>query len=278
MKRIPQQKLFERIGTLSAGEVGLYIEDLDSGERFEVNPSLVFPSASVIKIPILALLLKDARDKGMDLYAPHTMNPENRVGGTGILCELEPAYCPPVYYLAKLMIILSDNSATNEIIDLVGGFERVTAFCRETGYHNTSLNRKMMDFDAIAQGRNNYISAGDAGRMLCAVAKGEFVDAQISRTIVDMMNGQQYRNKLPARLPAVPTYAKPEDKKKLKPGSVLVANKTGDLFGIQHDVGIFTLPDNRRYVIAVLTGGLADDADGINLVADISKMVYEALK
>ena len=54
--------------------------------------------------------------------------------------------------------------------------------------------------------------------------------------------------------------------------------KTGDLFGIQHDVGIFTLPDRRRYVISMFTGDLADDAEGIQAVAQVSKLVYEALK
>lgn len=278
MKRIPQRKICELVSALPSGDVGLFIEDCDSGERFELNPELEFPAASVIKIPILALLLKDAREKNIDMYAPHAMAPENRVGGTGILHELNPDYCPPIHYLGKLMIIMSDNAATNEIIDIVGGFERVTSFCRELGYNKSRLNRKMMDFEAIAQGRNNYTSAGDAGRMMAAIARGEFVSTEISHTIEEIMESQQYRNKLPAKLPAVPVYALPEDKKNIKPGSVLVANKTGDLFGIQHDVGIFTLPDKRRYVIAALTGGLADDIDGITLLADISRAVYDALK
>ena len=277
MKRIPQQKICERVSALPAGNVGLYIEDFTSGERFELNPDMVFPACSVIKIPILGLLLKDAKEKNMDLYAPHTMNPANRVGGTGILCALNPDYSPPVYYLAKLMIIMSDNGATNEIIDLVGGFERVTAFCRETGYPKCELNRKMMDFEAIKQGRNNYMTAGDSGRMLSAIARGEYISPAISKTIEDMMNGQQYRDKLPAKLPAIPIYAPDEDKKNIKPGSVLVGNKTGDLFGLQHDVGIFTLPDKRRYVIAAFTGDV-EDAEGIALINDVSRIVYDALK
>jgi len=136
----------------------------------------------------------------------------------------------------------------------------------------------MLDFEAIRQGKNNYMTAGEAGRLLVKIAKGEFVTPEISQTIVSIMEHQQCRNKLPALLPAVPSYAPEEDKKNLKPGTVLVANKTGELVGIQHDVGIFTLPDGRRYVIAILSGELENDAQGISTIQQISRAVYDALK
>ena len=60
--------------------------------------------------------------------------------------------------------------------------------------------------------------------------------------------------------------------------TVLVANKTGELFGIQHDVGIFTLPGGRRYVIAAFTGELESDMEGIFTIQKISRAVYDALK
>ena len=93
MKRIPQNEIYRILSGL-AGTVGLYVEDCQSGEIFTINPEHVFPSASVIKVPMLAL-----RD------------------------------------LAKLMIVLSDNIATNEIMDVIG-MERFNSFCREMGYQN----------------------------------------------------------------------------------------------------------------------------------------------
>ena len=59
---------------------------------------------------------------------------------------------------------------------------------------------------------------------------------------------------------------------------MLVANKTGDLVGIQHDVGIFQLPDGRRYIISMFTGDLASDLEGITTISKVSKAVYEALR
>ena len=276
MKQIPQQAIYELLAHLR-GTVGLYIHVLDTDEVFEINPDRVFPSASVIKIPMLALLLKDVAEGRVDWEARRPIAPENRVGGTGILFELDPDYAPSVATLARLMIVLSDNSATNEIMDILT-IDRVNQFCREMGLPHTTLMRKMLDFAAIQAGRNNYMCAGEAGRLLVQLAKGEFISPEISQRMVDILEHQQCRNKLPALFPAVPSYAPEEDKQHLKPDTVLVANKTGDLFGIQHDVGIFTLPDRRRYVISMFTGDLADDAEGIQAVAQVSKLVYEALK
>lgn len=276
MKQIPQQAIYQLLAQLK-GTVGLYIHVLDTDEVFQINPGHVFPSASVIKIPMLALLLKDVAEGRVDWEARRAIDPKNRVGGTGILFELDQDYQPSVATLARLMIVLSDNTATNEIMDIIG-IERMNQFCRDMGYENITLMRKMLDFEAIKQGRNNYMCAGEAGRLLVEIARGSFVSPEISQRIVDIMEHQQCRNKLPALLPAVPSYAPEEDKKNLKPGSLLVANKTGDLFGIQHDVGIFTLPDGRRYVISMFTGDLESDAQGIQTVAQVSRLVYDALK
>jgi beta-lactamase class A len=276
--RIPQKQIYELLAKMP-GNCGLYIEDIDTKEVFELNPERIFPSASVIKIPLLALLLKDAQEGKVDLNKPHKLNDVNRVGGHGIITQVNSDYEPPLFYQAKLMVILSDNAATNEIVDVCGGFERVTKFAREElGHKHTLFGRKMMDYEAMARGVNNFMCAGDAGRMMAQIARGELVNAEISKTIHEMMSSQMCRNKLPLLVPAVPVYFPPEKKIKLDPDTVMVANKTGDLFFTQHDVGIFTLPDNRKYVISAFTGNLDHDNDGIFTIAEISKVVYEAMK
>ena len=275
-KKIPQKEIYELLSKLD-GTVGLYVEVMDTGEVFEINPDYVFPSASVIKIPMLALLLRDVQEKRADWNAPRAIAPNNRVGGTGILVSLDADYAPSLSVLATLMITLSDNTATNEIMDIIG-IDRFNQFCRDMGYSHIMLMRKMLDFESIKQGRNNYMCAGEAGRLLSSIAKGEFVNKEVCETIIGIMERQQCLNKLPALLPAIPSWASKEERTNMKPGTVLVANKTGDLTGIQHDVGVFTLPDGRRYVIAMFTGGLASDRDGIMAIAKVSRAVYDAMK
>lgn len=276
MGRIPKQEIYKILSELE-GEASLYIQDLETDEVFEINPDQVFPSASLIKIPMLALLLKDVQEGRVDWKQRCRIDPANRVGGTGILCDLSEDYEPSVEEMATLMIVLSDNIATNEIMDIIG-IERVNQFCRERNYSKTTLMRKMLDFEAIRKGYNNYMCAGETGRLLVQIARKEFVNEEISSTIVEIMEHQQCRNKLPALLPTVPSYASPEDKKHLKEGSVLVANKTGELVGLTHDAGIFTLPDGRRYVIVAMTSNLKKDIDGVFAIEKISLAVYNAMK
>ncbi|MBP3736231.1 MAG: serine hydrolase, partial [Lachnospiraceae bacterium] len=160
-------------------------------------------------------------------------------------------------------------------MDIIG-IERFNEWVHGQGQKNTLLMRKMMDFEAIKQGKNNYMTAGDAGVICSKIAKGEYQSKEISDTILTMMRSQQYRNKIPALIPAIPSYSGISGE--IPEGSVLVGNKTGDLVGIQHDVGIFELPDHRRYVVSMFTDGLEKDCDGIQAIGKVSLAVYEALK
>ena len=167
--------------------------------------------------------------------------------------------------------------ADDEIMDIIG-IERVNEFCAEMEMPHTRLMRKMLDFEAIKKGYNNYMCAGEAGRLLTQIAEEKFVNREVSCTIMNIMEHQQCRNKLPALLPTIPNYAPEEVKRNIQEGSVLVANKTGELVGIQHDVGIFTLPGGRRYVIAMFTGNLKSDLQAIELIGKLSRAVYDSLK
>ena len=276
MQKLPRDKI-HAILKPRQGVFGIYIEDLDGGEVMELNSDHAFPSASLIKLPMLALLLRDAEQGRLDIHARRRIAKANFVGGFGALAQLPEDLSLSYFHLASLMITLSDNTATNEILDAIG-VDRFNSFCQEMGWTKTSIARKMMDYAAIKAGRNNYTSSGEIGRMLSMIARGTLVSASASQTIMDMMALQKCRTKLPLMIPAVPTYAPEDEMRNIRPGQVLAANKTGDQYNLQHDVGIFTLPDRRRYVIAFLSEKLSDDYSGIEAAAKVSLSVYEALK
>ena len=139
MSAIPVKELY-RILAEYDGDVGLYVEDCQTGEVFAVNAEEVFPSASVIKVPMLAVLLKDARDGLVELDTPRNIAEENRVGGSGIICDLYRRFTPTLRDMAKLMIVLSDNVATNEIMDVIG-MERFNRFWADWGCSSTKPAR-----------------------------------------------------------------------------------------------------------------------------------------
>lgn len=256
---LPERQILEILGTCD-GEVGLYLEDLAAGQTFTVNPDRVFPSASVIKIPILAALFNLAEEGKVNLEDEITIKPENRVGGCGVLSELNPNLRLTVLDVATLMIIQSDNAATNELIDLIG-MDRVNGFARELGLEQTRLQRKMMDSEAVKAGRDNFTSPRDTGKLLRLLVEGKVVNKEASENVLDIMKRQQLRNKLPALLP--------ED--------VVIAHKTGDLHLLEHDVGVFFLPE-RTYILAIFTNKLATNAAGVSLINQVSRLVYDTLK
>lgn len=271
-----EQKLYSILGRLE-GEVGIYFEDIQTGENISINPDRVFSAASTVKIPLVSLLFQKVNEDKIALSDTIELSEENRVGGTGILKNLDKRYKPTVLDLATLAIIVSDNAATNQLVDLVGGLEEITKYCESIGLTSTKFQRKMMDIKAKAAGKDNLTTARDMGNILVKLVRNEIVSDNASKQIIDIMKSQQLRSKLPAYIPAIDTSNPADHYMEIEPGTVMVANKTGDLDRVQHDIGIFILPGNNYYVLAMFTSNLSADSEGIRAIGEVSKAVYEEM-
>ncbi|MBE6067457.1 MAG: serine hydrolase [Clostridium lundense] len=271
-----EQELYSILGTLE-GEVGIYFEDIQTGEKISINPDRVFSAASTVKIPLVSLLFQKVNEGKIALSNAVEINEENRVGGTGIIKNLDKRYKPTVLDLATLAIIVSDNAATNQLVDLVGGLEEITGYCKSIGLTSTKFQRKMMDIKAKASGKDNLTTARDMGNILAKLVRNEIVSDNASKQIIDIMKSQQLRSKLPAYIPAIDTSDPADHHTEIEPGTVMVANKTGDLDRVQHDIGIFILPGNNYYVLAMFTSNLSSDSEGIRAIGEVSKAVYEEM-
>ena len=256
--KIPTEKLTELCSQIK-GEYGLYVSIPQENQRFMVNETAIFNAASTMKIPALAKLLQDAEEGLVDLEEMRVVKPDNRVKGSGILKSLSPALKLPVLDLAELMIVLSDNTATNEVLDIVG-MERVREFCQENNYNNTWVWTKLFYQGDQPAPQNpegtpkNATCAWDLGRMMESIAEGKCVSEAASRQMVQIMAGQQVA-RLKTLLPNA-THADPRMPMQLPPeGKVTVASKGGTLTpaGIAHDAGIFYLPDGSYYVMVLCT-------------------------
>ena len=268
---IPVGKIKDVIAS-AQGKVSVYFRDLSGKQVFEHESSVRIPSASLIKVPILMRLFMDAAHNGLDLNQAVPLKPQNRVGGSGVLDLFPEDTSLPLEVLARLMIVLSDNCATNEIIDKIG-IGRIQEFIESMGLKETSIQRKMMDFEAIKQGKNNYTSARDMGNLLVHLGESKFGDA-FSKKVLGVMKRQQVRHLLPLLIPAVASDKTVEEMTLPPPGAVLVANKTGDLGDKLHDAGWFLLPDGREYVLVVMTYDLPALSDGMTPITEISRLVY----
>ncbi|MEC9488066.1 MAG: serine hydrolase [Halanaerobium sp.] len=249
-------KKVQELNQKLSGVAGIVIKDLWGNFSFDLNPDLVFPAASVIKLCILWDLFKRASNGELDLEQQITLRENHKVGGFGILKELHTGLQLTVEDLATLMIVLSDNVATNMLIDLLG-FARINSSIKEIGLKDTVLQRKMMDTQAAEQGLDNYTSPRDIAILLENYIKSELIDSKNREKMLDILMRQQCNNKLPALMPA----------------GTKLAHKTGDLPGVEHDVGILDLPDQKICII-VLTRDLKDNQDGIKFNNQIGELVY----
>jgi len=158
------------------GVFGIAIEDLSSGHTVSVNADETFPTASTIKIAILAELYRQAQQSKIKLTDTYTLQTSDLVGGSGISSALTPGTTKlTLRDVAVLMISVSDNSMTNVLIDRVG-LDNVNALLDSLHLTHTRLRRKMMDIRAAAEGRENVATPRELMLLLESLYRGRVLD------------------------------------------------------------------------------------------------------
>jgi len=252
-----QGKIQEFLKT-QTGNVAVVVETLDGDRAVAINTERVFPSASTIKLAIMSELFNRAAVGDFSLTDTITITEKHRTGGDGILKELNPGHIFTLEELCTLMIILSDNEATNILIDFLG-MENINATIKRLGLKDAHLGRHMMDSEARRQGHDNFISAEDLAKILKLIVSGRNVNQKSSEKMLDIMKRQQVRGRLDLYLP----------------GEIVIAHKTGDLDLLEHDVGIVYPENGKAYIIVVLTNETTTNKDGREIIGHISKMAYD---
>ncbi|UFJ41828.1 class A beta-lactamase-related serine hydrolase [Brevibacillus humidisoli] len=248
----------------TGGSWGIVIEDLDREQQWSHNENERFAAESIIKLPIMAAVFAAAESGQIRLSDKLILQREQLVGGSGVLQHLTPGLQLSVYDLVTLMIIQSDNTATNILIDLVGK-EQIEQTMKELGMLDSRYLRKLMIYPAAID-EPNTITAHDISRLLAHLAKGTYLSRHACLQMMEIMKRQQFRNGLPAYLPveAEPFVGR----------SPLwqLANKTGWDTGRQHDVGIFFI-GGRTISVTALSRDL-DPPVALDTLARIGQAVY----
>jgi beta-lactamase class A len=242
------EKRVQEIAARVDGVVGYSIVDLTSGERIGRLESATFPTASAIKLAIVYELFKQAEEQKIRLTDMVTLERAQAVGGTGVLVEMGTPTLSIRDY-AVLMVTLSDNTATNVLIDRLG-MERIAARMQALGLSGTKLRRHMMDTAAARRGDENVSTPDELARLLKVMNDG-----------------------MPQ---AIELLKKPKDNRLRKglPEGVQSADKSGELEGVRVDAGI-VFAKNRPYVLSVMTTFLKDEAEGERAIEAISRAAYE---
>ncbi len=244
------------------GVLGVAIMDLNSGQQLLIRPDEIFPQASSIKIAVLAELYHQAQQSARGVSGKATLNDRyvvraaDIVPDSAILGGLTPGVSSLTNRdLATIMVAVSDNSATNVLIDRVG-MDNVVHLTELLGLAHTQLRRKMMDLQAAAQGRENISTPREMMELLEQLYRGKPIGPPLLDDFFNVLATHK-DSWIPRDLP--------EDLK--------IANKPGELEGVRNDSGIVFLK-NRPYVICVMTTYLANERDGEEAIARISRLAY----
>ncbi|MCQ2557811.1 MAG: class A beta-lactamase-related serine hydrolase [Oscillospiraceae bacterium] len=239
---------------------GFYYQDLATGSTYEYNADLPLQAASVIKLFVLACTMQQIRDGKIteDTMLPLTKN--DRVPGCGALSHLHSLNQVSVGDLCRLMTVISDNTATNLLIDAMG-IDCINDYIAFLGCTGTRLRRRLLDAELAARGIHNTITAGEVGRLLASIARRELVSPQASDQMLAMLKDQQINHKIPFYLFSLPNA--PE-----------IAHKTGEDEGITHDCAI--LYGSKSY-ITVFCFNEADVPACERAIAELSLQIWQFL-
>jgi len=253
------QKLEARIGDIDHnldGVMGVAILDLTSGQKFLLHADDVFPQASSIKIAVLAELYHQAQQGKLKLTDLYTMQQSDLVPDSDIMGGLTPGITRiTLRDLATMMVAVSDNSATNVLIDRLG-MEKVNALMDSLGLPHTRLRRKMMDLKAASEGRENISTPREMMTLLESIYEGKVLNKAMTDDFFKMLSTHKV-SFIPRELP----------------DGVKIANKPGELEAVRNDSGI-VFAQNRSYVICVMTSYLRRERDGEEAISKISAAAY----
>lgn len=238
------------------GHVAVAFKDLNTGYSSGINAGASMPAASTIKIPVMVEVFHQLQEGNFDFNTRVTLRAADKDWGSGSLCDRRPGSRYPVSQLLSAMITVSDNTATNMLIRLVGR-QRINATMVDMGLSHTRLS------DYIRSEGNGIrwalrSSPTDMVTLLAQMAKEQLIDEWSSREMVSILSGQRHNSLLPEPLP----------------DDVQIAHKTGTLHDTLNDVGI-VYASEEPYVIAVMTTDLPSLSLGRTFIRGVSRLAYD---
>ena len=258
--------------TASGATVGLYFADLRGPGWAAINADQRFHAASTMKVAVMVQVFRDVDSGRLTLRQriPVTNRFRSLVGDT--LYELGAADdsdsslyghvggAVEVERLARLMITVSSNLATNILIEQVGA-ARVQQTLADLGVDSMQVRRGVEDGPAFRAGLNNTVTARSLGQLLTAIADGRAASAASCGRMLRILLDQEFRDAIPAGLPR----------------RTRVAHKTGWITALHHDAAIVYRDGHPRYVLVVLTRGLAEQRASSALIAELARAVHTTL-
>lgn len=240
------------------GKYSFFFEDLKSGYVYGYNENVSMTAAGCMKLPIAVSLIKAVENKKVDFMDKIKIETSDKVYGTGIIHEFnEREYT--VFELMVIMLIQSDNTAANKIIDIIG-MEQINEDIIRMGLKNTRLNRKTSDERTVVTDVENITTAYDLSKIWKHLSNGTFLNKDNGQMLIDILRRQQIKNKLALYIP--------DDLK------IEISSKTGDKKGVENDTAYLELPKGK-FVFTILSQDIPNSVYGTVSLAKCGKMMWD---
>jgi beta-lactamase class A len=243
-----------------SGHVGIYLKDLNSDRTWEYNPDRLFPSASLIKVPIMVAVFEKIKRGELSLDTQIKLTRRDRAGGSGSLKWVREGTNLSVMEIIYKMITESDNTATKMLIDHAGIDYYQRAFA-DLGLVHTGIYPEGLSLASGHVARENYTTAREMTAIMERIYRGEMVDRTSSEFMLDVLKHNKSRSRLRKGLPL----------------GWEIGHKTGLLRRSCHDVGIVFSP-RGDYLISVLTSEVPDYSSAKNFISRVAKLTYKYYK
>lgn len=258
-QRRGEEMLIENIKsccTDTKANISIVLKDLTNDRWiYTLNENRIVSSASTIKILIMIEALNQVLEGKYQLKQKVRIKEEDKVGFS-IVKDLTADYYNYVD-LITLMIIVSDNTATNILIDLLG-YDNINKMAEKLGLKNTILSRKMLEFKAIKEGRQNCTSPMDMAIIMESIYRKQILSHDMCELMTGILKKQKYKDCLGRFFS--------ED--------VKIAHKTGSLKNLSHDIGIFYL-GSIDYLLGMFVTEASSDIEAKEIIGKVSKVVYD---
>jgi beta-lactamase class A len=252
--RAQVERALDAIVAQAGGEVALAAMNLATGEEVARNAERSMPTASVFKLPLLVEVFRQVATGALDLDDRVTLRAEDVVVGSGILRDFGPGLQPTLRDLAMMMVIVSDNSATNLLLDRVGGPRQVNATMRDLGLSSIVVHRRIVFGEITTNDSLAEAAPRDLMRLVAMLAREELVSPAASREMLVILRRQRHLEQAP-RFIAYRPYAGDFG----QPQPIGIGNKTGFMNSLRADTGLITIDPDVRIAFSVVNDTGADD-------------------
>lgn len=251
-----ESKVKEVVSDFPSLGTGMFFLDLDTGRYLDIGGDRVFPAASTIKLPILIAFFQDLDAGKVTLEETMVMRRKHMTVGSGVMQYRSPGTRYSMRDIITKMITISDNTATNMVIDRLGGIDRVNQRFRSWGLRDTVIRRWLADLKGT-----NTTSSKDMVRVLALVANRRLLSDSSRERALYILRRTVTKTLLPSGLGQ----------------GASIAHKTGDIGFLVGDAGLIEMPNGKLYLAAIYVRRPYDSPQARKFIRRVSSLVYTYL-